>query len=143
MSDDTGISRARTELFDALVLGAGAPSWRVHRTSPAQIAAPSMWIDSVELAVDTVTGAAFVAATFPVFVVVDGTVRRQIEELDDVLARVWTAAATVGEPTTARAQALDVGGPSLRAHVVNVDVLIQARTLCPLDLVTTGGVAHA
>lgn len=139
MSDATEISRSRTELYEALVAGAGAPSWRVHRTSPPTIAAPSMWIDSVELAVDTVTGASFVAATFPVFVAVDGTVKRQIEELDDVLARVWTAAATVGEPTTARAQALDVGGPTLRAHVVNVDVLIQARTLCPLDLVTAGG----
>jgi hypothetical protein len=139
VADDTEISRARTRLYDALVLGAGAPAWRVHRTSPAQIAAPSIWLESVELSIDTTQGASFVLATFPVLIVVDGTVRRQIEELDDVLARAWTAASSVGEPTTARPQALDVGGPSLRAQVMNVDVLIQARTLCPLDLVSVGG----
>lgn len=139
MSDETELSRARTRLYDALVLGAGAPSWRVHRTSPATIAAPSIWLDSVELTLDVGTNGALIVATFPVILVVDGAQRRQIEELDDVVARVWTAALSVGEPTSSRPQTLDVGGPSLRAQAIAVDVLIEARTLCPIDLVSTGG----
>lgn len=138
MADATEISAARTRLFDAVGAATAAP-WRVHRVSPATIAAPTVWLDSVELDVDDQSGARFIVARFPVFLVVDGTVRRQIEQLDDLLAAVWTAADTVGEPTSARPQGLDVGGPSLRAQVLSVDMLIQARTLCPLDLATVGG----
>ncbi len=138
MADASEISRKRTELYEAVQTAVAATPWRVHRTAPATIAAPSIWIDSVELAVDQATSASFVEATFPIYIVVDGAVRRQIEELDDLVATVWTAAATVGDPETSRPQALDVGGPSLRAQVMNVSVLILAVSLCPVDLVNAG-----
>jgi hypothetical protein len=139
MSDATEISRKRSELYLAVAAALVDTPWRVHRTSPAQIAAPCVWLDSVELSLDRETSAAFVVAAFPIYIVVDGTVRRQIEELDDLVAKVWTAAASVGEPQASRPTALDVGGPSLRAQALEVDVVIQAVSLCPLDLVTAGG----
>ena len=130
----SAIADARTVLYDTLTL-AVTEWWRVHRTTPDTIAAPCMWIDSVSLDTD----APFVVATFPVVVVVDGTNRRQVEALDDTLAVVWTAAEQVGLPQTARPQSLDVGGTSLRAHTLDVQIALDARTLCPLDLVNTNG----
>jgi hypothetical protein len=134
------VSAARTRLYDALTANGGLPAWRVWRTTPAQIAAPSIFIDSVELGLDELEGASFVAAVFPVVVVADGTVRTQIEALDDALAYVWDASrAAGGEPTDSQPVALDVGGPTLRAHVLRVGMILTARTLCPSTLVTTGG----
>jgi len=127
----TEVSAARTRLYDALAVGTLLPTWRVHRVSPTQVTAPSIFIDSVELGLDAVEGASFVAAVFPVVVVADGSVKAQIEALDDVLAYVWDASrAGGGEPTDSRPIALDVGGPTLRAHVVRVGMFLTARTLC-------------
>ena len=143
----SAVSDARTKLYDALTGELVESPWRVHRTSPAQIAAPSVYVDAVELGRDTATGVGIIVATFPVVAVVDGTVRRQVEELDDLLARIWTAALRSGlEPSDSRAMALDVGGANLRAHVVRVDVYLAAVALCPPSLIpasVNGGASYA
>ncbi len=138
MADATAVSVARTALYDALRADTALASWRVHRNTPRQIAAPTIYIDSVEMSEDNTGGARFVECMFPVVIVHDGAVRAQVEALDDMLAHVWTAATTVGDPTDSRPVNLDVGGPTLRSHLLRVGVLIQAYTLCPPDLATTG-----
>ena len=140
----TEVSSARTRLFDALTEHTGASPWRVHRVTPAQIAAPSIYIDSVELSLDGVTGAVFVEAMFPIVVVADGAVRAQVEALDDVLAFVWDASRLAGaEPSDSRPIALDVGGPTLRAHVLRVSMALSARTLCPSPVATARSLVNA
>lgn len=140
MADATAISAARTKLHDALSADAGLAPWRVHRVTPTQIAAPCVYLDSVELSLDSVPGAAIVAAIFPVIIVVDGTVRPQIERLDDVLAHVWTAAVEAGgDPQSSRPVALDVGGPTLRAHALRVEMPVLALSMCAPSLVLAGG----
>jgi len=131
----SAIADARTALHVELVAAFTVTPWRVHRTTPAMVTAPSVWIDSVSLDTD----GPFVVATFPIVIVVDGAVRPQVEALDDKLALVWTVAERVGLPQTARPQSLDVGGASLRAHTLDVQIPLDARTLCPLDLVNNGG----
>ena len=135
----TAISNARTALFDALRAAAPLNPWRVHRTTPRQIAAPTIYLDSAEMSVDSVNGVGFIVVMFPVVLVHDGAVRAQVDALDDMLAHVWTAALTVGDPSDSRPVNLDVGGPTLRSHVVRVGVTVQAYTLCPPSLVTAGG----
>ena len=137
MPDATAVSVARTALYDALRASPALAQWRVHRTTPRQIAAPTIYIDSVEMGVDRNVGAGFVECMFPVILVHDGAVRAQVEALDDMLAHVWTAATTVGDPSDSRPVNLDVGGPTLRSHLLRVGVHVQAYTMCPPTLVTT------
>lgn len=136
------VSQARDELFAALQTVVGAP-WRVHRITPSQIAAPCLYIGGVTLAATTVgsPGVGMVVATFPVYVVADGLERKQTEQLDDLVSQAWDAAYLCGaEPTDAAPTPLNVGGPNLRAHVVQVDLPIRALTLCAptLEAVTHG-----
>jgi hypothetical protein len=142
MADTTAVSVARTALYEALRADSSLVSWRVHRTTPRQIAAPTIYLDSVELSLDNVNGATFVECMFPVVLVHDGAVRAQVEALDDMLAHVWTAAMTVGDPTDSRPVNLDVGGPTLRSHLVRVGIPIQAYTLCKPTLVTPSEVTR-
>lgn len=135
----TAVSDARTKLYDALRGSTALNAWRVHRVAPRQIAAPTIFLDSAELSLDAVNGVGFVSVMFPVVLVHDGAVRAQVEALDDMLAYVWTAALTVGDPTDSRPVNLDVGGPTLRSHMMRVGVLVQAYTMCPPSLVTAGG----
>ena len=137
----SAIADARTTLYDALVAGLEAlPAWRVHRVSPTQLVAPCVYLDAVEIGIDTSIGAGLVVCTFPVVMVHDGTMRPQIEGLDDLLAAVWTAAARAGgDPQASRPLSLDVGGPSLRAHVLRVEMFVTAIAMCAPSLVTAGG----
>ena len=134
----SAISDARRRLYEAAKTAVPAAPWRVFETSPAQANAPTVWIDSVELGLDT---PGIVVATFPIYVVVDGTVRSQIVALDELVAALWTAAVASGaEPTSCRPVALDVGGINLRCNVMRVDVLLAAQSFCePLALTSTGG----
>jgi hypothetical protein len=136
VADTTAVSVARTALYDALRASTALAQWRVHRTTPRQIAAPTIYIDSVELSVDGGIGAGMVEVMFPIVLVHDGAVRAQVEALDDMVAHVWTAALSVGNPTDSRPVNLDVGGPTLRSHLVRVEVPVLAYTLCPPTLVT-------
>ena len=134
MSERTAVAQARTDLHTVLK-GVTPSSWRVHRTSPAQITAPSIFIDSPSILTNT---PGLVSVTFPVVMIVDGTVTAQLEQLDDLLSAVWTSASKVGSPTTSNPVALDVGGPSLRAQVLSVEIVMAASTMCAPSLVTTG-----
>ena len=136
MADLTAVSVARTALYDALRGSQALAQWRVHRTTPRQIAAPTIYIDAVEMSVDDGTGAGVVEVMFPIILVHDGAVRAQVEALDDMLAHVWSAAMQVGNPTDSRPANLDVGGPTLRSHLVRVGVPVLAYTMCPSTLVT-------
>ena len=123
----TAIAQARSDLHEALQ-GVTPSTWRIHRTSPANIAAPTVFIDSPTI---NSTQPGLVSVTFPVVMIVDGAVYAQVEQLDDLLSAVWSAASRVGSPTTSNPVALDVGGPSLRAQVLNVVVVLAAVTMCP------------
>lgn len=129
----TGIAVARTALFDALQTAAAGSPWRVHRVPDVAPAAPVMFIDSPTL---SVSNGSIVTISFPVVIITDGSVTAQIEALDDLLAAAWTAASTVGNVTDSRPAVLDVGGPSLRAQIINVDMDTTAKTLCPPTLLT-------
>jgi hypothetical protein len=133
------VSDARTALYDALTAAMAPLPWRSHRVTPAQVVAPAVWLESVELVATTVETISVTVATFPVVIVVDGLERRQIEELDDLIARMWDAVRTAGgEPSSSRPVSLDVGGPNLRAQVIRVEYELVAATLCGGELVTAG-----
>lgn len=121
----------------------GFSNGRVSAHPPAQAVPPCVWIEQPTGSTDTVGAAAgrVDVATFPIAVVYDGADRAQVAGLDELVARVWDAARTVGEPTGFRPQPLDVGGPNLRATVVEVDMHIGARTLCGSSPMTTTEVA--
>jgi hypothetical protein len=137
MPDATAVSKAWTNLYDALRADTFLNAWRVHRVPPRQIAPPTIYIDNVEMNEDDVNGGGtFVVCTFSVVLVHDGAVRAQVEALADMLAHVWDAASTVGRPTSSRPANLDVGGLTLRSHLVRVEVPVMAHTMCPSTLVT-------
>ena len=127
----TGVADARTELYEALQSVTPA-TWRVFRTAPAQVVAPSTFIDSPSILTNT---PGIVTVSFPVVMVVDGAQHRQLEQLDELLAAVWTEASKVGNPTTSNPVALDVGGPTLRAQVLTIEIDMAAVAMCPPSLV--------
>jgi hypothetical protein len=127
------VAEGRTTLHEALQ-GVTPATWRIHRTAPAQITAPCVYLDAPSIRTDA---PGLVALTFPVVMIVDGAQHRQLEQLDELLASVWTAASKVGVPTSSNPVALDVGGPTLRAQVLTVELVIAAVTMCPPSLVTT------
>lgn len=126
------IADARTQLYVALMAMTDMP-WRISRTSPEQPTAPQVFIDSPSLLAGT---SGVLTVNFPIVMVYDGAVRAQIDGLDDALARVWTAANTVGTPTNSRPIDLDVGGPSLRGQVLDVQMFLTVVTLCSPSLMT-------
>jgi hypothetical protein len=128
----SAISDARTELHEVLKTITLA-TWRVHRTAPAQLTAPCVFIDDWSI----VPSASLIAVVFPIVAVVDGAQHRQIEELDELGAAVWTAASKIGTPRSSTPVSLDVGGPSLRAHQMSVEIVMTASTLCPPVLTTS------
>lgn len=117
---------------------------RVQPYPPAQVVAPCVWVEQPTGSTATIGVVAGLVdvATFPVAIVYDGADRAQVAGLDELVARVWDAARTVGEPTSFRPQTLDVGGPNLRATVVDVEMRIGARTLCGSSPMTTTEVAN-
>ena len=134
------IADARAKLYAAAQAAVPSMPWRVFDTSPAQVTAPAVWIDSVELGLDVVETAGIIAATFPIYVVVDGTVKAQVAALDELVATLWTEVSCAGgDPISCRSISLDVGGINLRAQVMRVDVLLAAQTFCAPLLTTTGG----
>lgn len=127
----TALDDARTRLFAALAMA--LPDGRAQQWTPSQVNAPVVWIDSAQINLQSAGArSTVVVATFPVYCVVDGGVQQQLEALDAITAIVWDASSrgTGGAPVRAATQPLDVGGPSLRAVVVDVDIPIAARTLC-------------
>lgn len=136
MADATLVSQARTTLYDALVVELADSPWRVHRVTPAQIAAPCVFIDSHRM----LNEPPVITVTFPVVVVVDGLERRQVEQLDDLVAHIWDASYRAdGLPEESEPHLLDVGGPNLRAQAVRTRMTLPACTLRLPALATVGG----
>jgi hypothetical protein len=139
------LADARAALYGALahifddpvpVLG-GDPiqfsAGRAQEYPPQDFVAPVVWIEQPRGSTRQIgaTGATTIDyATFPVAVVYDGADRAQVAGLDELVARVWDAARTVGEPFSFQPQPIDAGGPSLRATFVDVDMPIAALTFC-------------
>jgi hypothetical protein len=134
MTERTAVAQARTDLYEALKTVTPS-AWRIHRCAPPLITAPVVFIDSPSIATQQ---PGIVSVAFPVVMVVDGNVRAQLEQLDELLSAVWSAASRVGVPTSSTPTALDIGGPSLRAQVLNVEISMAAVTLCASSLVTAG-----
>ena len=131
----TALAQARTDLYEVL-RGVTPSPWRVHRIAPSQIAAPLVYIDSPTIEAPQ---AGLVSVVLPVVMVVDGTLASQLETLDELLAVYWSASSRVGTPTGSNPVALDVGGPSLRAQVLSVEVMLAAVTMCAPSLNITAG----
>ena len=122
----------RDLVFQALQGALVGSPWRVRRTAAVQPAAPSVFSDSPTL----VLGASsIVSVSFPVVIIMDGSVAAQVDGLDDLVAQVWQALSKVGTVTDSRPAVLDVGGPSLRAQIVTVQTDVTAAGLCPPSLV--------
>ena len=105
---------------------------RVHAYPPQTVVAPCVWVEQPRGGENVVGDLGTVLvddATFPVAVVYDGSDRAQVAGLDELVARVWDAARTVGHPIRFEPGPLDVGGPNLRATFVDVDMRIAALTL--------------
>lgn len=128
----TATSDARHTLWTALTEGAAVP-WRIHEWTPDQVVAPAVFIGDPTLDRTTVgtPGVSVVVATFPVYAVADGAPEAQSRKRDEMTAFIWDAAFACGaSPDNSRPTAIDVGGPSLRGAVVQVDMTIRALTLC-------------
>lgn len=127
------VAEARRALHQALEAVTPA-TWRIHRTAPAQISAPCVFIDSPSIGT---AGAGLVVVRFPVVAIVDGAQHRQLEQLDELLVRMWDASSRVGVPTSSSPASLDVGGPSLRAQTLTVEITLAAVTFCTPNLTAT------
>ena len=151
------LAEARTALHGALVHIFDEPfqveedrlvafsNGRVSAYPPPQVVAPCVWLEQPSGAVgvvgETATGL-IDQARFPITVVYDGLDRAQVAGLDELVARVWDAARTVGDPIAFAPGPVDVGGPNLRATVVDVEMRIGARTLCGSSPMTTTEVVN-
>jgi len=138
----SAISDERARLHSALVAACAGliEAERVHLYTPPTIASPCCWIAQPRLNVAIVgsPGATMIIATFPVYVVASGYEPAQAALNDELVARVWDAGASMAraEASSAVPQPVDVGGASQRAVVVDVDVTVTARTLCPIEITT-------
>lgn len=128
------LTTARQALFDALasVLEDG----RVSLYPPAQVVSPCVWIETSRGGLTQSGNSTLLLASFPVVMVVDGDVKPQSLNLDALIARVHDRARTVGNVNGWSARPIDVGGPTLRAAEMTVDIIITARTLCdpPIEM---------
>lgn len=133
------IGDARTALFDALapVFVDPIDGWtfagRIHRTKPADLIAPSVYIGA-STGRDVTGQAPAYVVTFPVHVAYDGANQSQVDGLEEIISRVHDAALAVGKPVshdntevlTRRAGTAS----TLAAAVIDVDVTVRARTFC-------------
>lgn len=137
------ITDRRTAMHDALAevfvapIGGLAFSGRVHRTEPAKLAAPCVYIDaSAGRSATSKGGAALYLTTYPVVVVYDGAQQAQIDGVEELVCRVMDAVGAVDRaevtghaPITLDVQRIDPTS-KLRAVAVSVDVPILTRTFC-------------
>jgi hypothetical protein len=136
----SAIGDARARLFEAAKSAVPATPWRVFDITPAQITAPTVYIGSHELNEDRYGAAGVYVVSFPVTVVVDGTVRSQVmalDELGEALYRAFLAASV--DRLTSRSMNLDTGGVNLRALVISIEMLVAVQSFCAPLLTSTGG----
>lgn len=131
---------ARTRLFDALapVFVDPVDGWtfagRLHRTQPARLAAPCVYLGASAGSRRTGQASSYVA-TFPVTIIYDGANEAQVDGLEEVISRVHDAAHAAGMTPTGHDPAVPPapagGGVStLSAAVVMVDVTFRSYALC-------------
>lgn len=130
------VSDFRDAILGALRAAVTEFPWRIHRTADVQPAAPVVFIDSPTL---SSRASGLVSVSMPVVVIVDGAVVAQVEALDEYLARLWGPLSAVGNVLDSRPAVLDVGGPSLRAQIINIETDVTAASLCPPSL---AGLSH-
>ena len=127
------------EPVNGLTLGAG----RVHQWPAQQPNAPCVWIEQPANTLSDIGGRGSVLAnvvTFPVAVVFDGADRAQVAGLDELVARVSDAAWAAGARAVRfRPGPVDVGGPSLRATVVDVEMTVPQVTFCDEPVLAVNG----
>lgn len=133
------LSAARALLHGALADLMTAMGWDPRRASlfvPRQLVTPAGWIETPTVAQAPAPSAA--AATFQVFVALDGNVAAQVQAQDALLSRGWDAFRALDQTTvqTAGPGEVDVGGTVARGVVFTVQVRILARTLCPQTITT-------
>lgn len=129
------ITASRTDLFDAIK--GCVPAGRAHKFVPKQIATPCLWLERPRLLTRTEGRATTViVTTWGIMLAADGEDVGQQSALDGLLAEVWDAAeaATNAHPIAAYAQPIDIGGPTVTAMRIDVDMTISARSLCGPNL---------
>lgn len=137
------LSAARALLHGALADLMTAMGWSDSRASkfvPRQLVTPAGWIETPTVAQAPTAG---VAATFQVFVALDGNVLAQVQAQDALLSRGWDAFGTLeldGSRVTVQTAGpgeVDVGGTVARGVVFTVAVRLLTRTLCAQTITTT------
>jgi hypothetical protein len=135
------LSDARATLHAALkpvvedpINGLALSVERVHQWPAPQPNAPCVWIEQpsgVLTEAGRQSSVLINTVTFPVAVVFDGSDRAQVAGLDELVARVWDQAwAAGGRPVRFRPGPVNVGGPSLRATYVDVEMTVRSITFC-------------
>jgi len=120
---------------------AGWHADRAHLHVPRQVVTPCGWVDVPTLHQSPDASSARQAATFPVFVALDGDDRAQAEAQDQILAYGWDALARVSVPgtrvtvQTAGPGEIDVGGTTARGVVFSVQVGLMRSTWCSQTIV--------
>ena len=150
----TVIGQHRALLHDQLLQRVNLPPERVHAYPAAPPTPPCLWIDAAalryrRLVTGTLAGS-FTVVGWSVWIVVDGAVRAQVEQLDDLVAQVWDAAwhteqlsPVAAEPTYLRPEQLaGASGDRWRAVVVNAESDALAHTLDPDPILTVESVAQ-
>jgi hypothetical protein len=128
----TATTELRAKLYASLALSPLLPDGRVHRHSPATLAAPTVYVGDVTQFPRTDDGFRETLFQFEVVAVVDGADVAQRDALDVYADAIVDAAVAAGFALAARrAMTLDVGGPTLRAVAVFVEHPYAAPTLCP------------
>jgi len=144
------LSDARAALHAALlavvddpVNGLSLTPGRIHQWPAPQPNAPCVWIEQPRNDLTDIgqRGAVWVnTVTFPVAVVFDGADRAQVAGLDELVARVSDAAWAAGARAVRfRPGPVDVGGPSLRATVVDVEMTVPQVTFCDEPVLAVNG----
>jgi len=122
-------AEARQTLAEAL--GVAVAPVPVFDVRPLELVTPCVYLDVAGRRAADDDGAPLIVVTFPVVAVVDGTDEAQLRALDVLDDQIWDAALELsGEPVSAVADDLDVGGPRLRALITVVDVVVAHLTLC-------------
>jgi hypothetical protein len=114
---------------------------RAHLHVPRQPVTPAGWVEVPTVHQSPTAASGGQAATFPVFVALDGEDQAQAQMQDQVLARGWDALAAVQvngtrvTVQTAGPAEVDVGGTTQRGIVFSVQVGLMRSTWCSQTIV--------
>lgn len=149
----TKLDLARTALHRALgdtLVACGWPADRAHRHAPDELVTPGGYVDVATLHQAPTASAGAVAATFPVWLVVDGASEQQRDALDSLTAHGWRQLSAVkigtadGRRTgvtvqTAGPVLADVGPARALAVQFRVQCTLALSTLCEQGILPESG----